>query len=394
MPIDFVAVIPLFADNQLQGVLEIGFPSKIKQESIDLLEDVSSRLAQSIYQNRLSENTVNLYDQLQHQNEELQAQHEELMQNTEELHSLNENLESQVRDLNDQKNELKSTFNDLQHTQVQLVQAEKMSSLGQLTAGIAHEINNPINFVFAGANTLKVLIKDIHDVLDKYHEIDLEGDPAQIAKELKEIEDYREEIYFQDITQDTDDLLKDILQGAERTQAIVKSLRTFSRLDEKDIKKADLHENINSTLVILNTKISNKIEVIKDYSEFFPGVDCNIGQLNQVFMNLLSNAVDAIKDKGTIHIKTWQEEDTAHVSISDSGSGMSPDVIQRIFEPFFSTKDVGKGTGLGLSISHGIIEKHSGTIEVQSEVGKGTIFTVKLPIDHQVIAEPEAEITV
>ncbi len=158
----------------------------------------------------------------------------------------------------------------LKDTQSQLVQAEKMSSLGQLTAGIAHEINNPINFVFAGASTLKTIMGDIHNVLDKYNNLNEIDDSKVIQQRIKEIEDFKEEVYFQDIKEDTDNLLSDILNGAERTQSIVSSLRTFSRLGEEDSKQSDLQENLESTLVILNTKLKGRIEVVKDFEPTFP----------------------------------------------------------------------------------------------------------------------------
>ncbi|MFT6963559.1 MAG: signal transduction histidine kinase [Flammeovirgaceae bacterium] len=258
-----------------------------------------------------------------------------------------------------------------------------MSSLGQLTAGIAHEINNPINFVYAGTNTLKMLIDDIGTVLDKYDGIDLSKDKEELEVAFSEIQQFKDEIDFDEIQQDVQELIKDILNGAERTQSIVLSLKTFSRLGEGDMQRADLHDNLNSTIVILNPEIKNRIEIIKEYDPHFPSIECNVGEVNQVFMNLISNATQAIEGKGKVIIKTWKEGDIAYVSVSDNGSGMNESTKAKIFEPFFTTKDVGEGTGLGLSISHGIIEKHNGTIRVESQLGRGTSFIVGLPIDKE-----------
>ncbi|MFT5916637.1 MAG: signal transduction histidine kinase [Bacteroidia bacterium] len=315
-------------------------------------------------------------DQLQHNAEEMAAQNEELRQQSEELMITNESL-----GLTSQQ--LEKSMGAVKDAQMQLVQAEKMSSLGQLTAGIAHEINNPINFVYAGADTLKMLINDVSELLIKYDDITPDDSKERLIEKLQEIEEFKNGIDYHELDDDIKGLIADIINGAERTQAIVKSLKTFSRHGEEDIKYADLHENIESTLVILRSKMGSRVTLIKDYDEFLPTVNCNAGQINQVFMNLIGNANQAIEGKGTITISTRYDKDTnkVHLIFSDTGSGMPKEVQQRIFEPFFTTKDVGKGTGLGLSISHGIIEKHQGTITVESEMGKGTTFHIMLPKD-------------
>ena len=285
------------------------------------------------------------------------------------------------------KNQAEQAFTQLKHNQSSLIQTEKMSLLGQLTAGIAHEINNPINFVYAGTNTLRLLVSDMMKVLDQYDVLakQVVAGEDHLAQ-MEEIEALKKEIEYVDLKEDINGMLEDITKGTERTEEIVKSLRTFSRIGEDGFRKADLHDNIDSTLVILNTKFKDRISVEKHYAEFLPDVACNIGEINQVFVNLISNAIDAIDGKGVIHIKTWADQSHAYISIADSGAGIPEERLSKIFEPFFTTKDIGKGTGLGLAISHGIIENHQGTIEVKSEMGKGTVFVIQLPID-----QPEGE---
>lgn len=271
--------------------------------------------------------------------------------------------------------ELSHTLDQLKSTQGKLVQSEKMASLGQLTAGIAHEINNPINFISGGISALKRNMDDIKEVLEKFGEIT----PENAKEVLKEVEELKEEIEYEDILTEVDDLSQSISQGANQTASIVKGLRTFSRLDEGDLKFADLHENIDSTLVMLRSQYKDRVEIKKSYGDL-PPVQCYSGKLNQVFMNLLVNAIHAIPEKGWIAIETEQIGEYAQVKIQDSGKGMPEEVRKKIFDPFFTTKDVGEGTGLGLAITLGIIQDHKADIQVESEVGKGTTFTLKLPI--------------
>ncbi len=247
--------------------------------------------------------------------------------------------------------------------QTQLVQSEKMASLGQLTAGIAHEINNPINFVSGNVSPMK---RDIQEI-DEWIASSIEG------KRPEEIEETFEEVY---------ELISGIEEGAIRTKEIVQGLRNFSRLDEDDKKMAFVHEGIDSTLTLLTHKTPPRTNIYKSYGEL-PAIACYPGKLNQVFMNILSNALDATEEKGDIFIQTgWKEEENQliQVSIKDTGSGMSPETQEHLFEPFFTTKDVGKGTGLGMSIAYGIIQQHGGTIEVSSTEGEGSEFRVCLPV--------------
>ncbi|MBM2813589.1 MAG: hypothetical protein HW421_351 [Ignavibacteria bacterium] len=273
---------------------------------------------------------------------------------------------------------IQNTLNELKHTQEQLVQAEKLSSLGQLTAGIAHEINNPINFVSSNVEPLKIDLSEIIELITRYEKVIKENKLESI---FREVEEFRTEFNFEFTVKEVEELLKGIDEGAKRTSEIVKGLRNFSRLDQNVSKFADLNEGLESTLILLHNSYKHNIEITKDYCEI-PEINCFAGQINQVFMNILSNAVQAIDGNGKIFIKTWTDGDIVKISIRDTGSGMSEEISKKIFDPFFTTKEVGKGTGLGLSITYGIIEKHKGKIEVFSELGSGTEFIISLPINQ------------
>jgi signal transduction histidine kinase len=250
-----------------------------------------------------------------------------------------------------------------------------MASLGQLVAGIAHEINNPVTFISAGVESLNTNLEEIRQVLDIYHKIT----PRNVAQKIKEIEDLKGKIDYNEALREIGNLIDSIKHGTERTSEIVRGLRTFSRLDEDVLKIANIHEGLDSTLILLRNKYKQRIEIEKHYGAI-PEIECYPGQLNQVFMNILSNAIDAINDKGTITISTSKSNGKVQISIKDTGKGIPENIRTKIFEPFFTTKEVGHGTGLGLSISHGIIEKHKGTIEVKSEAGKGTVIILSLPL--------------
>ncbi|WP_230981329.1 7TM diverse intracellular signaling domain-containing protein [Echinicola salinicaeni] len=277
--------------------------------------------------------------------------------------------------------ELEKTLNNLQNTQTQLVNQEKMASLGQLTAGIAHEINNPINFVSSNVSPLKRDIKDIIEIVDAYRE---KGKSEFSKESLEDLQELEEDLEFDYLIEEIGLLLKGMEDGAKRTVEIVKGLRLFSRVDEQDVKKVDLHDGINSTLVLLNSTMG-KIEIRKEYGNI-PMVECLAGKINQVFMNIISNAIQALGEQGSenpapeILIKTISQNGNVILEIGDNGPGMPEHVRERIFEPFFTTKAVGKGTGLGLSIVYKIIENHKGTLDVITEPGKGSKFVIKLPV--------------
>jgi two-component system, NtrC family, sensor kinase len=291
------------------------------------------------------------------------------------LANQNEILEKQV---GERTSELNQSLQDLKLAQIQLIQSEKMASLGELTAGIAHEINNPINFVASSLQPLKRNLEALKSLIDQYDEY--AEQPS--ADKLQEIVDYKEEIDYDYTKDEIEMLLSSISDGANRTTEIVKGLRNFSRLDESDRKKASLNEGIESTLLILQSNLKQKnIRLVKLLGEM-PEIQCYAGQLNQVFMNILNNAIQAMPQQGTLTVKTFldPQDHLIKIAISDTGSGIPEAVLNKIFDPFFTTKQVGEGTGLGLSISYGIVKKHNGTIEVQSEVGKGSTFVIQLPI--------------
>lgn len=272
-------------------------------------------------------------------------------------------------------NELQQTFDNLRETQAKLVSQEKMAGLGQLTAGIAHEINNPINFISGNVKPLRRDLADLKEVLEKYAEIEADSDVEDLLEEIAEL---KEDIDYDFVLNEIDSLISDIENGASRTAEIVKDLRNFSRLDEASWKKASIEDGLDSTLSILKNKYKERVEIIRDYAPLQP-IDCNAGKLNQVFMNILNNAVQAIPGKGSITLKTIDKGDDVFISIKDTGSGMTDETKQKLFDPFYTTKDVGEGTGLGMSISFGVIKDHHGTIEFNSELGVGTEFVITLP---------------
>jgi signal transduction histidine kinase len=279
--------------------------------------------------------------------------------------------------------ELNKTLQELKEAEMQLVESEKMASLGQLTAGIAHEINNPINFVTSNVKPLKRDVDMLLAMIEQVENITLTEEP--LAEKQRKISDLKEEYDFDYLKTEIDHLLKGINEGSSRTAEIVKGLRIFSRLDEDDLKKASINEGLDSTIVIVNNLLDNKIEILKNYGNL-PLVECYPGKLNQVFLNMITNGIHAIKSKfkeqpgGQVHLSTSHTENTVLISIKDNGTGMDENTQKRLFEPFFTTKDVGEGTGLGMSIAYNTIKKHNGTITVNSILGEGTEFIIEIPI--------------
>lgn len=307
--------------------------------------------------------------EIQEKNEELITKSEELRQSNEEILSINEALENQ-------KKELQLTLQNLKQTQSQLVQSEKMASVGQLTAGIAHELNNPINFISGNVKPLTRDIEDIFKILNSYDSVIQKNN---LNERFGEVESLKSKLDCSYLVEEINNLLKGIYEGANRSGQIVKGLRSFSRLDEDKFVLANINEGIDSTLILLHNKIKKRITIHKNYGEI-PEIECLPSKLNQVFMNILTNSIQAIEDRGDIYIDTISSNIVVKICIKDTGRGMITEVKERIFEPFYTTKDVGRGIGLGLSISYGIIEQHNGNIDVYSEPSKGTEFIISLPI--------------
>ena len=287
--------------------------------------------------------------------------------------ALTANLEQRVEQ---RTFELTRALKDLQQTQSQLVQTEKMSSLGEMVAGIAHEINNPISFIRGNIPILSEYFQDMLDLIKIYEMAYPQPVPLVVEQ--------REDMDMDFVSEDVPKILSSMKMGTARVRDIVLSLRNYSRLDEAVLKDVDIHEGLESTLLILNHRIKNGIEVVKNYGSL-PAVTCSPSQINQVFTNILTNALDALSENSEalkkITITTGIKCATqVQISIRDTGEGMSPEVKRRIFDPFFTTKPVGKGTGLGMGICFKIIEQHQGKIDVKTALGEGTEFIITLPV--------------
>jgi len=272
---------------------------------------------------------------------------------------------------------LKRAYVDLQSAQDQLIQTEKMASLGQLVAGIAHEIKNPLNFIYGNTGFLSDYTQKLQDLVDSIEKI-----PSISPEDRQYIQRLKEGIHYKFIQEDLKVLIGNFTEGAKRINTIVSDLRTFSRMDTDTVSEVDLHASLEMSLNLLRNQYKNRIEIHKEYGDI-PKIQGYSGKLNQVFMNLLANAFHAVQGKGEVWIRTRCNEEAVEVEIEDTGVGIPKEHLKRIFEPFFTTKPVGLGTGLGLSISYGIIEQHQGKIHVTSVPQKGSCFVVTLPISQE-----------
>jgi two-component system, NtrC family, sensor kinase len=274
-----------------------------------------------------------------------------------------------------EKDEQARLIRKLEDTQAQLLQSEKMAAIGQLAAGVAHEINNPVGYVYSNFSSLQGYVGDLFALIEAYQQAAQQQDAAFRAV----LEEINRKLDYEFVREDMADLVKESRQGLERVKQIVQDLRDFSHIDSGDWQPADLHKGLDSTLNVIWNEIKFKAEVVKSYGEL-PMIECLGSQLNQVFMNLIVNAAHAIEKQGTIWLETGCQGNWVFVRVRDNGVGISAQHISRLFEPFFTTKPVGQGTGLGLSVSYSIVDKHNGRLEVESEPGQGTTFTVWLPV--------------
>jgi signal transduction histidine kinase len=294
------------------------------------------------------------------------------------LQDLNKNLESMVHartlELENSHEALKRAYLDLQSAQEQLVQTEKMASLGQLVSGIAHEIKNPLNFIYGNTGFLADYTAKLQSLVES-----LEKLPSISAEDQAEMARLKETIHYSFIKNDINTLIENFSEGARRINTIVSDLRTFSRMDADKVSDVDIHASLELSLNLMRNQYKNRIEIHKEYGDI-PKIQGYAGKLNQVFMNLLSNAFQSIRENGDVWIRTRLQDDSVEIVIEDNGMGIPKENLKRIFEPFFTTKPIGQGTGLGLSISYGIIEQHQGKINVTSVPFKGSVFTVHLPI--------------
>jgi PAS domain S-box-containing protein len=301
---------------------------------------------------------------------------EELKSNQEELIKKNKEIDESKQDIQLALTKLKNAHEELKTSQLKILQQEKMASIGQLAAGVAHELNNPMSFISSNLGTLDKYINRLSDFIRVQTEsIEFIKDDAIIRK----INEKRKEVKLDYILEDAKILLKESLDGSDRVKRIVSELNSFSRMDEEEYKKANINECIESAITIVWNELKYKSTLKKEYGEL-PPIKCYPRQMNQIFVNLLINAVNSIADKGIITIKTWHKDDFIWMEVSDTGIGIPRQNLVKIFEPFFTTKEAGKGTGLGLSITYEIVQRHKGEITVESEVGKGTTFTIKIPV--------------
>jgi len=300
--------------------------------------------------------------------------------NRSQLESLEHRVAERTRDL-------EKAYADLQLSHGQLLQQEKMATIGQLAAGVAHEINNPTGFISSNLNTLNKYAERLTQYIQAQEKV---TGALPKSPETDQLNALCTQLKIDHIMEDAGELISECLEGTERIGRIVQGLKSFSRKDRNDVESVDINALLDSTLNIVWNELKYKATVEKEYGELLQ-IECYPQQLSQVFMNLLVNAGHAIESKGLVTIRTWADHENVYVKISDTGCGIKDEDLNRIFEAFFTTKEVGKGTGLGLSIASEIIKKHRGAMNVESEVGKGTVFTITLPLSisgHDEASEP------
>lgn len=354
-----------FLSNLISGVL-------IKP--INILIKSLGDFAQGNFSHRLEETNYFEINRLIHSYNEM----------AESLEKLYQSLEQQVKD---RTKELEVAYSELKSTQAMMVHSEKMKSLGELVAGITHEINNPVNFIYGNLIHLKNYTADLMSIIAQYGEFE-----ADLSDEHKQrIQEIKDEIDLEFLKDDLPELIRSCQEGTERTKNIILDLKNFSRLEEAVVNNVDLPKEIDTTLNILHNKFKNKITVHKEYQENMPHVEGYGGQLNQVFMNILDNAAFAIKEKGDVWIRLKAEGQNAIIEFEDNGCGMDDVISKKVFDPFFTTKEVGQGTGLGMAISYKVIKNHNGNINLKTKLGEGSKFTIVLPLKMSTEKEMIAE---
>lgn len=315
---------------------------------------------------------------------------QELERSFETIKELKDGLEVKVaertKELSDRQLQLESanlklsqTLVKLQEAQQQLIQSEKMAAMGQMVAGVAHEINNSVNFISGALPSVKRLLGDLKELLASYEELEQVRDADDRDRNITAIRSLKKNLDFAGLFATFEQLLANIEEGTTRTTRIIKDLKIFTRQGAEKFQPADIHSIIDSTIPFIDGKLLKGIEIRKEFDKLEP-VTCLAGRISQVFLNIMQNAAQAMSGKGTLTIRTWQEDGQAHVRFTDTGCGIEQDIIHRIFDPFFTTKEVGRGSGLGLGISYDIIKQHSGRINVESKIGQGTVFEVILPL--------------
>jgi signal transduction histidine kinase len=348
-----VVMVPLRVKDRIFGVLQVtsSEPGKVGEPDLELLTAVANHVA-------------------------LAADRAQSFQTIEELsRGLEEKVRVRTEQLRTAHEDLQAAYRELQATQMQLVQREKMASVGQLVAGVAHELNNPIGFVYSNVTTLEDFVRRLRGMLEVYRAVPL----PEAERERVEAEWGARKIDY--ALKYLDAMTEGIKEGAERARKIVRDLRVFARTEDDIWQSVDLHQELESSLTLLNHLLKDRITVARKFGDL-PAVECIRSQIDQVFLNLLANAAQAIKGSGSITIESRVEDGVAVVVVSDTGPGIPKDVIGRVFDPFFTTKPVGEGTGLGLSISYEIIKKHGGDIGVESRPTGGAVFTVRIPLSR------------
>ncbi len=310
----------------------------------------------------------------------LTAKHHLAQQAALKLVGLEEAVAKRTHDLSQANEALTAEIGERKQLESRLVQSEKLASIGQLAAGVAHEINNPVGFVLSNVGTLDDYLKSLLRMIAAHEDAQASIGSAEVITALNEL---RESLELNHVREDLPDLMRETREGVVRVRQIVQDLKDFSRVDApQQWQLVDLHQGIDSTLNIVGSEVKFKADVVKEYGAL-PSIECLPSQINQVIMNLVVNAAQAMgAARGRITIRTGADAQQVWIEVSDTGAGIPKDSLLRIFDPFYTTTPVGQGTGLGLSVSYGIVQKHLGSIEVQSEIGQGTTFRVTLPIRH------------